>query len=99
MTSPVVLGRNQPAGNQDPGNDVDPDDFPDLAELPINVASAPAPGSTPPPPTSTGGTFANTAETIAHAGSGLVFVNTYGANVSATFRNEIVAAENYFQTH
>jgi len=29
----------------------------------------------------------------------LVFVNTYGSGVSATFRNEIVAAENYLQSH
>jgi hypothetical protein len=38
-------------------------------------------------------------ETITYAGSGLVFVNTYGSGVSTTFRNEIVAAENYFQSH
>lgn len=95
MTSPVIAGRNQPPP-PDPDDVVDPDDFPDLEELPINVASAP--GSTPSLPTS-GGSFANTTETISLTGSGVVFVNSYGANVSATFRNEIVAAENYFQTH
>src|SRR5882672_6620373 len=38
------------------------------------------------------------AETITLTGSGLVFNNTYGAGVTATFRNEIVAAENYLQS-
>jgi hypothetical protein len=28
-----------------------------------------------------------------------VFNNTYGSGVSTTFRNEIVAAENFFQSH
>ena len=40
-----------------------------------------------------------TPETVTLAGSGLIFVNTYGSGVTATFRNEIVAAENYFQSH
>src|ERR1051325_8202929 len=44
-------------------------------------------GSAPPP-----------AQTITLVGSGLVFNNTYGAGVTATFRNEIVAAENYLQS-
>src|SRR6516225_2781047 len=44
-------------------------------------------GSAPPP-----------AETVTRAGSGLVFNNSYGAGVTATFRNEIVAAENYLQS-
>src|ERR1051325_11866032 len=44
-------------------------------------------GNAPPP-----------AETITLVGSGLVFNNTYGAGVTATFRNEIVAAENYRQS-
>jgi hypothetical protein len=43
--------------------------------------------------------FVTSPETITHAGSGLGFVNTYGAGVSATFRTEIIAAENYFQSH
>ena len=34
-------------------------------------------------------------ETVSYQGSGLVFNNTYGSGVSAVFRNEIVAAENY----
>jgi hypothetical protein len=38
-------------------------------------------------------------ETVTLSGSGLVFNNSYGANVSATFRTTIVAAENYFQSH
>jgi hypothetical protein len=37
-------------------------------------------------------------ETITSPGSGLVFDNTYGSGVSTTFRNEIVAAENYLQS-
>ena len=37
-------------------------------------------------------------ETVTYQGSGLVFNNTYGSNVSVTFRNEIVAAENYLQS-
>jgi hypothetical protein len=43
--------------------------------------------------------FVTSPETITHGGSGLVFVNTYGAGVTATFRAEIIAAENYFQSH
>jgi hypothetical protein len=38
-------------------------------------------------------------ETVTLSGSGLVFNNTYGSNVNATFRTTIVAAENYFQGH
>jgi hypothetical protein len=38
-------------------------------------------------------------ETVTYAGSGLVFVNSYGSGVTTTFRNEVVAAENYFQSH
>ncbi len=51
--------------------------------------------------TSSSGLAASVAspETVTYAGSGLVFVNTYGSGVTTTFRNEIVAAENYFQSH
>jgi hypothetical protein len=38
-------------------------------------------------------------QTVTYAGSGLVFVNDYGAGVTATFQNEIVAAENFYQSH
>jgi hypothetical protein len=38
-------------------------------------------------------------ETVTYGGSGLVFINTYGSGVTTAFRNEIVAAENYFQAH
>src|SRR5262249_18324180 len=43
------------------------------------------------------GTFGT--DTVTHAGSGLVFVNTYGAGVSTAFHNAIVAAETYLETH
>jgi hypothetical protein len=38
-------------------------------------------------------------ETVTYAGSGLVFVNSYGAGVTDAFRSEIIAAENFFQSH
>src|SRR5215471_11171796 len=38
-------------------------------------------------------------ETISLAGSGLVFVNTYDASVSAPYRSAIITAENFFQSH
>ena len=38
-------------------------------------------------------------ETVTYAGSGLVFVNTYGSGVTAAFRSEIIAAENFYQSH
>src|SRR3954463_2529663 len=38
-------------------------------------------------------------ETITFAGSGLVFVNTYTANVTAEYRGAIIAAENFLQAH
>jgi hypothetical protein len=53
----------------------------------------------------TGQTAAQTAasvsgsETVTYAGSGLVFVNSYGAGVTDAFRSEIIAAENFFQSH
>jgi Ca2+-binding RTX toxin-like protein len=39
------------------------------------------------------------AEAITLAGSGLVFINTYDDSVSAAYRNAILAAENYLQSH
>ena len=39
-----------------------------------------------------------TGDTISHAGSGLVFNNTYDSGVTTAFHNEIVAVENYFQS-
>ena len=50
------------------------------------AVGADASGSPPPP------------ETVTFAGSGLVFNNTYGSGVSSTFRNEIVAAEQYLES-
>ena len=47
---------------------------------------------------SSGVLSALSSETVTYQGSGLVFNNTYGSNVSVTFRNEIVAAENYLQS-
>ncbi len=38
-------------------------------------------------------------QTVTYAGSGLVFVNDYGSGVTAAFQNEIVAAENFYQSH
>jgi hypothetical protein len=40
--------------------------------------------------------FVTSPETITYAGSGLVFVNTYGAGVSATFRTEIHRSRELF---
>src|SRR5262245_11495148 len=37
-------------------------------------------------------------ETITYQGSGLVFVNTYSANVTPAYRTAIIAAENFFQS-
>jgi hypothetical protein len=61
---------------------------------PLATASTSSTGSTG----TTTSTGALAAETITHAGSGLVFNNTYGSGVTTTFRNEIVAAENYLQS-
>jgi hypothetical protein len=72
--------------------------FVDTDYLPPPVFDASATGSTG----STGSSssnYANTTETITYTGSGLVFVNTYGSGVTTAFRNEIVAAENYFESH
>ena len=38
-------------------------------------------------------------ETITYAGSGLVFVNTYGSGVNDAYRSAIIQAENAFQSH
>jgi len=38
-------------------------------------------------------------ETVALNGSGLVFNNSYGTNVSAAYRTAVIAAENFFQSH
>ena len=53
--------------------------------------------------TGTSGTTSGTStslspDTVTYSGSGLVFDNTYGSGVSATFRGEIIAAENYLQS-
>ena len=37
-------------------------------------------------------------ESVALAGSGLVFINGYGVSVDATFRSEVLAAENFLQS-
>jgi hypothetical protein len=41
--------------------------------------------------------FAN--ESVTVAGSGLVFVNSYDATVSAAYKSAILTAENYLQSH
>src|SRR5262249_36799555 len=87
-------GSNLPAPEED-APDLDGDEFPDFLAVANNIADATAPGTSPPASSPVGGNFANTTERISQTGSGLVFVNSYGANVTATFRNEIVAAENY----
>jgi hypothetical protein len=93
-------GSNLPPPDQDePDWDGDGDELPDFLNVANNVADATAPGTSSAASSPVGGNYANTTESISQAGSGLVFVNTYGANVTATFRNEIVAAENYLQTH
>jgi hypothetical protein len=38
-------------------------------------------------------------ETVTYQGSGLVFNNTFGSGVSAAFQSDVIAAENYFQSH
>ena len=38
-------------------------------------------------------------ETVTLAGSGLVFVNSYSANVTDAFRSAVISAENFFQSH
>jgi VCBS repeat-containing protein len=52
------------------------------------------------PPTGNGaGAGAFDTDTVTHPGSGLVFVNTYGAGVTTAFHNAVVAAETYLETH
>jgi lipopolysaccharide export system protein LptA len=48
---------------------------------------------------STSGTGAFTTDTVTHAGSGLVFTNTYSASVTTAFHNAIIAAETYLESH
>jgi len=38
-------------------------------------------------------------ESVTVAGSGLVFVNTYDATVSAAYKSAVISAENYLQSH
>src|SRR5438445_4398935 len=38
-------------------------------------------------------------EAVTLAGSGLVFVNSYGANVSDAYRRAVITAENFLQSH
>ena len=38
-------------------------------------------------------------ETVTLAGSGLVFNNTYGTGVTDAYRSDVIAAENFLQTH
>jgi len=49
--------------------------------------------------TLSGGTAAFGTETVTHAGSGLVFVNTYGSGTTTALHDAIVAAETYLETH
>jgi rRNA processing protein Krr1/Pno1 len=43
--------------------------------------------------------FVTSPETISMPGSGLIFVNSYTSNVSTAYRNDILLAENYLQSH
>ena len=70
---------------------------PPLKAGPLGDGTAAGSTSSTASSSTTGGAVAGS-ETITHAGSGLVFNNAYGSGVSTTFRNEIVAAENYLQT-
>nr|WP_294522384.1 NF038122 family metalloprotease [uncultured Rhodopila sp.] len=40
-----------------------------------------------------------TSDTVTLAGSGMVFNNTYGSGVTAAFKDAIITAENFFQSH
>nr|WP_294504209.1 NF038122 family metalloprotease [uncultured Rhodopila sp.] len=40
-----------------------------------------------------------TSDTVRLAGSGIVFNNTYGSGVTAAFKDAIITAENFFQSH
>ena len=66
-------------------------------EMPIGMgdsSSAPA-NADASAPVSAG----SSSQTVTYQGSGLVFVNTYGAGVSAAYQNAIIAAENFYQSH
>src|SRR5690348_6121039 len=95
-----LLGR----GNADEGGEGAglPDDrsaisgFPTIDDdVPLEEAAL----STVPPAGSGAGAGTFATDTITHAGSGLVFINTYGAGVTTAFHNAIVAAETYLETH
>jgi hypothetical protein len=59
------------------------------------LASAGAPAGAP--TVTAAGAFGT--DTVTTAGSGLVFVNTYGAGVSTAFHTAIVQAETYLESH
>src|SRR5262245_32179410 len=59
------------------------------------LASAGPPAGAP----TVSGTGAFATETITTPGSGLVFVNTYGAGVTNAFHTAIVQAETYLEQH
>ena len=63
----------------------------DMASLAASLAAATS-------GTTSGTSTSLSPDTVTYSGSGLVFDNTYGSGVSATFRGEIIAAENYLQS-
>src|SRR5215468_297039 len=64
-------------------------------DVPLSEAAL----STTPPAGSGAGAGTFSTDTVSTAGSGLVFVNTYGAGVTTAFHNAIVAAETYLESH
>ncbi len=49
-------------------------------------------------PQTTNTSAGTTSQTVSYAGSGLVFVNTYTANVTTAYQAVILASENYLQS-
>ena len=73
---------------------------PAIMDMPASVGGSTTAPVDPGPlsnatPTQGGGS----SQTVTYQGSGLVFVNTYSANVSASYQSAIIAAENFFQSH
>jgi hypothetical protein len=81
-----------------PGNFAGEDPaFVSFKDMPIGIgdsSSAPANAGAS-APVSAG----SSSQTVTYQGSGLVFVNIYGAGVSAAYQNAIIAAENFYQSH
>jgi hypothetical protein len=71
----------------------------DMAGLTASQAPAPFTQELPLGTTVTSGTAAFGTDTVTHGGSGLVFVNTYGAGVTSALHSAIIAAETYLESH